>query len=67
MEYIVFLTLNTVLYRFQTKESGGCAKKSGLAFFLGVIKGRFFPIWPILLEKRPYCKKFTKIRVFKTE
>ena len=42
MEYIVFLTLNLLLYRFQIPESGGCAKQSGLAFFLQVVEVRVF-------------------------
>ena len=44
MEFIVFFSFNPHSERFEASESGGCKKKSGLAFFHGGLKLGFFGI-----------------------
>ena len=42
---------------FQITESGGCAKKSGLLFFLQPFKGGVFSSLVLVLKKSGGCKK----------
>ena len=55
VEYKVFLTIYFHSYMFQIPESGGCAKKSGLAFFFTALYvphvPPFFLLYPLYFIK----------------